>query len=452
LTHAYVRLHNGPDARVANPALGNIYGNVDGANNIFNNGLYGTPPGGGGIFVTNNGAFFTRFSPAGLAEANAYITYTTHSASGWTVDPNGHRPALDPACGLEFPPHIRRHFALEYSFNPYRFSPYWPPNRNGSIHIGAGHNQLATYQDLLNIRGYVAYCESRMYGQPGLNPACSAGVATWQSNYDNSNGSGTPLPVGLPGVTNLEAFKGEVEAGWIAATHSGNFSNYSFSTNGAEFGNPSGSKVYSRNVAGYANPTNSATIAFGTPGTPYALLLQLAQNGSVCVNPDDPAQWNNPNTMLGKLLARCKQIVPSADWLTVRGLLNVYTINLGDYQYIYSPDGISLTVTTTPPAFLGPLPEHAQPGITQPDGTLMPNCKDADFTGSIGNQINAEIGNFGNIKGDIGLHQVPFQNASGFVDSYDFANWQSSSGKDDLLGQLSFYNQVSANAQFSSPN
>ena len=102
--------------------------------------------------------------------------------------------------------------------------------------------------------------------------------------------------------------------------------------------------------------------------------------------------------------------------------------------------------------FLATLPEFVTPGATHADGNFLPNCKDADFTGSLRNQIDAEIGVYGNQKGDIGLHQIPFQSISGSVDTYDFCNWQSSSGKDNLLGQLTFYNQVSANAQFASPN
>lgn len=467
LNHGYVRIHNGPDARVANPALAGIYGTVNGQDNIFNRELWiGS---GGGIFLTNNGVFFTQFAPRALAETNAYINYNTHGG-GSDPDPRGRDPKRDPAVGLEFSASVRWELRDEYAQNPYRFDPFWPPNNHGSaipsLRKGPNHNQAATYADLLNINHRTGFpCLSNMYGQPNIPLHCLTSLPTWQGNYGSVNGGGSPLPPNIQ-VTNFEAFKGKVETEWVRATQSGNFSDFSFHTTGAEFGNPSGSKTYARvNPPGYANPSNTPTIAFGNVASPGALLIQLAQNGGSCANVDDPAQWNNPGTMLGKLLQRCREIVPSTDYLAVRNLLFTpseragatgHNIDLDAEQYIYSADGITLTLGTSPPYFLRGLPEYTNPGITRPDGNFLPNCRNVDFTGGIGNHfdaaINAGAAGSQNGHGDIGLHNQPWESFTGEVRTHDYATWQSSSGKDNLLGELSFYNSVNANAEFSSPN
>src|SRR5262249_53482412 len=157
------------------------------------------------------------------------------------------------------------------------------------------------------------------------------------------------------------------------ATRSSNFSGYSFTVD--ERFAPSGSKVYNRALAA-AQPTNTTaiavdgndnpypvngTVAFGAVSKPYDLLVQLRDNGAGCINPDDPAQYNDPNTVLGRLYARCKQIIPSTTWTTLRTLLggprtggdplvqNGWRLDLGATQWIYSPDGINLTVSRVQP-------------------------------------------------------------------------------------------------------
>lgn len=285
------------------------------------------------------------------------------------------------------------------------------------------------------------------------------------------------MPSGVS-LTDLEAAKGAVITKWVEATKSNNFKGYSFSIK--EDFKPSGSKYYNRALLKpEAEPSNTVaivgngvppgdgqtvkgTIAFENVVTPYKLLDQLSQYGSTCVNPNDPNQFNDPNTILGKLYARCRQIVPSVSYEQMKNLLNSYLIDLGRYQYIYSPDGVTLTISASPPVFLAGQPEYAQPGATQADGTLFqPGCaQDKPFGGTLGNLIDAEKGNDKNGKGDNDLHKMPFQNftevgnpnKAAFVDTYDYATWQASSGAHNLLGQLSFYNTVDANAQFTQPN
>jgi hypothetical protein len=264
----------------------------------------------------------------------------------------------------------------------------------------------------------------------------------------------------------LEALKGEVITAWLndATTNgfnSASFFNYTYSTNGSEFSNDSGSKYYYQSGVGYATPTNSPSIAFGTVVAPGQLLDQLSENSinqgvAACTDTGsysgNVSQWTDTGTILGRLLQRCQEILPGVTAVQVRALLYANPIDLGQYQYIYLPPGANaLSISTSPPAFLNGLPEYNQPGTTVPDGNPMPLCKDPDFTGAIGNQVDSEV-NGQNILGDNYLHDMPFQAFNGAIDTYDYAVWRSSSGRNNLLGELTFFNHVSANGQFSAPN
>jgi hypothetical protein len=269
-------------------------------------------------------------------------------------------------------------------------------------------------------------------------------------------------------VTNLEALKGEIITAWLTdantnTANASNFFNYTWTTNGAEFGNDSGSKVYNQDGTGYAIPYNSGNIAFGTVGSPGQLLDQITTNqinngAATCVDtglPDNNfSQWSNNNAELGRLFQRCQEILPGVTIGQVYALLYSHPIDLGQYQYIYlPPGGTALTISQTPPTFLNGLPEYTQPGATIPDGNALPICKDPDFVGAVGNQVDSEIGEWGqNITGDNNLHDMPFQVFNGAASTYDYAVWRPSSGANNLLGELSFFNHVSANGVFSSPN
>src|SRR5262249_17949439 len=127
--HGYIRIHNGPDARIANPALAGVWGSVDGSSNIFNNELYAGPGGGGGMIITNNGCFGTLYSGVGN-EFNEWAFYN-HTSGGDLLHHNQH---WDPTRGQQFG---------VYYPNTYVAQVYWPyPNQ--TVHIGAGYNQLAT--------------------------------------------------------------------------------------------------------------------------------------------------------------------------------------------------------------------------------------------------------------------------------------------------------------------
>jgi hypothetical protein len=449
LVHGYIRIHNGPDARVANPALSGIYGSVDGSSNIFNNELFAGPGGGGGMIMTNNGCFGTVYSNVGQ-EFVEWANYNTSSG----LDVLHHDPKLDPTRGQQF--------GVWYP-TTHVSQVFWPyPNQ--TVRIGASYNQLAQISDLRSITWVTDYnCNTTTIA---TDPTCSSYLWVFQGNY-GSSGTGYPMPAGQT-VTNLEGLKGEVITAWLNdantnVANASNFFNYTWSTNGTEFNNDSGSKVYNQDGTGYATPTNSGTIAFGTVGSPGQLLDQITtnqvnHNAATCVdtgtNTNNFSQWSSSNAELGKLFQRCQEILPGVTIAQVSALLYKYPIDLGQYQYIYLPqNGTALTISQTPPSFLNGLPEYTQAGSTLPDGNALPVCKDPDFVGAVGNQVDSEIGEWGqNIWGDNNLHDMPFQVFNGTASTYDYAVWRPSSGANNFLGELSFFNHVSANGVFSAPN
>lgn len=471
ITNGYVRIHNLPDARVANTDLNGLVNGVDASNNIFNTALYPNPPGGGGIYsfaasTPSNGAYdiFCTVYSGGANEAIAYAAYNASAKVSGEKDSKGRLPALDPTDGLGATAADKTKFADTYKASAYAARPYYPPNSSSSLHCGSGSNQLATFSDLLGINTANAiFCNEYSYDSPvydngnasgiaaqdAAGVACFAHLPEWASNFDNSYTGKNPA---LGQYTNLEAAKAEVLTYLCLAIdteiHNPYQTWYTYNTAG-QFNNPSGSKLYQRTGKAYATPSNVPSCAFGTVGTPYALLEQLYQNGSSCVNPDDAKQWNDPTSLLGRMLLRCKEICPSTDWTIVKNLLSTNPIPLGAYQYIYSPDGgLSLTIANGPPNFLNSLPEYKTPGTTIPDGPLLANCQDSNFTGAIGNIVDAAPGVDGNINGDGNVNAQPFSIYRGQINTSDFTNFQSSSGRYDLLGQLEFGNVVDAKASF----
>jgi len=444
LAHGYIRIRNGPDSRTANSSLNGLYATINGSPIIFNNQLFEGTGGGMGIVQSDNGVFGTVAS--GTGEELAYWAAYNNSTGR---DPLGHYDHIDPTHGLQFG-------SLYTGINVRVPVVYWPYPKENSRY-GANPNGLATLAEMRNIHAVYPVCSATMYGDPNISPVCLDNFDKWNSNYNDGSGTAVPLPTSTT-ITNLEALKGEVITQWwnhwlSSAPGTNNFK-YTFSTAGSEFANDSGSKIYQRHNVGYATPSNSPTIAFGTVASPGQLVDQLAGNGSTCMNLSNSSEWGDSNSISGKLLQRAKEILPTADASMIKTLLYQMPIDLGQYQYIYLPPGAStLAISQSPPAILKGLPEFSQPGITAPDGSAMPQCQDTGFNGAVGNQVNAQIGAAGqNIMGDNYLHDQPFLIFNGSVGTYDYVTWTPSTGANNLLGELSFYNHVAANGTFSAPN
>jgi len=166
--------------------------------------------------------------------------------------------------------------------------------------------------------------------------------------------------------------------------------------------------------------------------------------------------WDDPTTMQGRLLQRCREILPSATASMVSGLLYKIPINLGAYQYIYlPPNGTSLAISASPPSFLKGLPEFSSPGVTKPDGVYIPQCQNAAFDplANIVDALDGPIAGGGvNEHGDANLHGGPFMAFKGKTTTYDYAVFTPSSGRNNFLGCLSFFEHISANGTFSGIN
>jgi hypothetical protein len=427
LPHGYIRIYNGPDALVANPVLSTgdptrgilpvKDASVGGDLSIYNNELWMGAGGQGGIWLADNGVFGTNNSGA-LSIINAWIAYN-----------NG--------------------------VGPY---PGGIPNPN--IRTGPGLNQTATEADMRRIRSIVTLCTD-MNTNPswiGGSPQCIEALPTFGSNYgDGATGSPTPLPPGSQ-LTDVAAFKAELIEQWQNDEVNNFFpdraaySAYTYTTDGSEIARDSGSKYMPRD-ASYAVPTNAPSVDIGTLASPGLLMQQLADNGAACVDPSAKSPlWNDSSTIQGRLLQRCREILPSADAKMVSDLLFRTPIKLGTHEYIYLPaNAASLTISTTPPDFVKGLPEYSNPGILAPDGVLMQSCADADYD-PFGNEIDALLGKNGNIHGDNDLHGGPFMTFKGKMSTHDYMLFRPSCGKGNLLGEMSLYEHLSANGTFSGIN
>jgi hypothetical protein len=466
LPSGYVRIHNGFDAMYANPTtLSPIYDSVNANNSIFNNELYVGPGGLGPVYVSNNNVFCTETwesvngpsdpTPAnyvGSAEMEAWVNYNKSTGS----DPYGKNGALDPS-----------NPANTTNLGLVCLSP------SNNMRIGNNTNEQAQITDMRAITSVAGTCVSTMYDGDLTGP-CLTEVNSFTYNYDRGVAVGaSPIVEGQStgGLTCLEYAKGQVITDFQNLLNAGDLNNqtqnYRFNIDfggdsGSEFQNPSGSKIYTRNV-GYASPANSPSVAFCTLGSPGQLCDQITNNSSTPSINLSNSSYCTANSVQGKLFQRCLEIFPGATWSQIATLLYTYPIDLGQYQYIYyNASTGALAISQTPPGCLSTLPEYTNPGITQPDGvgstTNPAPCDDTPWaashhnSGPVGAIINASIGTDGNSVGDNNLEAAPFEEFRGTVKTYDSVSFTPSSGKDNLLGELDFYNYVSGSGQFSAPN
>jgi hypothetical protein len=465
MPYGWVRIKNNPDALTANstqaPPLVSVPYWVNGQNSIFNSELWLGAGGYGGIDMANNGVFCTEaydnpINPidlgppgySGYSELAGWVTYNNSTTSDPTYkDALGHDSRLDPSKQQGDGSYI-----LGY------------PSPTGSLRFSSNYSQQAILSNMYGVTSIVAYCNSDMYVEGSTPTICQdPNLSMWVSNFNGPNGVNVgPYDNGSQsngGLSNLEYLKGEVLGAYydfVLATWLQQPTSTSFTLNTPQ--KPSGSKVYDRSSAiAYAVPSNYHSVAFGTVATPADLLNQLYNWNASCANVNDDGQWSDLSTPLGKLLQRCKQILPTVTEQQVTALLRTYTLNLNQYQYIYlPPGGQNLIISQTPPAFLKPYPEFATPGATIPDGTAVLTCQDSAWSdagtvsrtegaipvGISGNAVNTVMGAGGSTFGDGGTHASPYMSFTGNLNTYDAVNWTSNSGRNYFLGELSFGNYV----------
>lgn len=469
MPYGWIRIKNQPDSVTANnaqiPALPPVPYWVSFAGNIFNRELWLGAGGFGGIVQADNGVFCTEsyhnlLSPmdlgppgySGTAELTAWITYNTSTCNDPAYrDARGHDSRLDPS--------------KVQPDGTYVFGNVPSPTVN--MRMTGNFNQLATVNDMLGVTSILAYCNSTMYIDGATPAICQNNMNMWSNNYQGPYfGMVGPYDDGSQaagGLTNLEYLKGQVLGSFwdffdvYYVQNRPADARFNFDVNAPQ--KPSGSKVYERSDAvAYSSPANHHTVAFGKIATPAELLDQLYEYNASCANMSDDNQWNDISTPIGKLMQRCKQILPSTTKEDIATLLHAHTIDLNQYQYIYLPvAGNRLTISKTPPAYLRPYPEYAHPGSTLPDGSRLLTCRDSSWTRSgtsrrgmgdvaldiFGTAINTSVNQGGTTsKGDANTEFNPYLSFTGHLNTYDAVNWTSNSGKNYFLGELSFGNYV----------
>jgi hypothetical protein len=296
------------------------------------------------------------------------------------------------------------------------------------------------------------------------------------------------------GLTSLEYLKGLVITAYEEMIQSTGYNkNFTATIPSAAYPFPavkSGSHLYNRSGTGYAQPTNSTTIEFGTTGTPYQLLNQIvdgsndatyAANSTAASCPGNidlatgSALWNTNASIQGQLLQRVQELDPTYTSSKLVPLMQTAgsQIDLGQSDVIFwdpTANAVAMKVySPSDPTTLAAFPTWLQGQLTAIstaapatylDGTVTPLCGDEPWNATASqNQVNATVNVGGNIKGDLDLHDAPFMSGAGTLNSQDGAVWTANSGKGGLLGQLLFQQNTNAggtagisSSTFSGPN
>jgi hypothetical protein len=513
-------------ANIANPPALDEWPAGAGNTNIFNAELWeNTTQGGGGaidtyysstapggeVFGVEAGPTYDSSYPSLASQMgtwwNAYLSSTTTTYTGG-LDSYGHDPNLAPDGGIagwNGPPP-----ATQIPTNSFVMSGnLWTPNNNARVAptgpaapAGTQNIVQASVVNMSTITSGDTACHDTVYaGTPPAGCTNNNASQTFLTNFENSFGD--TLPSGMTfsgdglatgGLTSLEYLKGLVITAYEDMIQSTGYNKYftaSIPSPAYQFPPAmSGSHVYSRAGVGYAQPTSSPTIEFGTKGTPYQLLNQIvdgssdatyaANNGTVsCPGNIDLATtsplWSNNSSIQGQLLQRVLELDPTYNSTKLATLLNTAgtQIDLGWSDVIYwnttSNQVVMQVYDPSNPATSGALPGWLSTqlasinGATSPtaylDGTQTPLCGDEPWNASISNnQVNAAKSAL-NAKGDLDLHDQPFVVDTGTLNSQDGAVWTANSGKGGLLGQLLFQQNTNAGgtagisaSTFSGPN
>jgi hypothetical protein len=503
--------------------------------NIFNAELYeDTAAGGGGaidtytsmtapggeVFGVEAGPTYDASYP-NLAQQMAtwWSPYLASNASNTTytgpntpyVDKYGHDPNLDPTGGVNgWNPAWPQPPSTIPTNEWVKSGNLWVQNNNARVAPpgaaappGTQYIVQATADNMATITGPDVSCHDSVYAGTPPNNCINAGAgATHLTDFENSFGDTTPSGMTVTGdggatggLTSLEYLKGLVITAYENMIQTTGYNKYFTATiPSPQYQYPpamSGSHIYSRSGIPYAQPTNSATIEFGTTGTPYQLLNQIvdgssdaayAANSTLASCPGNidltagSGLWNQSGSIQGQLLQRVSELDPTYNSTKLTNLLNTAgtQIDLGWSDVIYW-DTTSNAVVMQPynpsnPGSLASFPTWLQGqltailGASSPaaflDGTATPMCADEPWNAAISNnQVNGQIGVNGNIKGDLDLHDMPFMVENGTINTQDGVVWTSNSGKGGLLGQLLFQQNTNAGgtagtsaSTFSGPN
>jgi hypothetical protein len=401
---AYIAINN------ANPAnMGGLWGPADGSNSIFNNELWNAP----GIQATSAGSseIFTTDTnqPAAWSAYNA--TYNASATVG-TAIVGSSPPAL-------------------YDANK-RNPNLYPPSLGFSIGTmytatSPGAYAASTIPDLLQIGAGGTNCENQLNANGVLSGACQNYLTSFEGAYGRNMGAAPPL------VGNQFTDMDQVKLQIVNAFQTGNQS-VSVNANLP----PSGMGVL-KNPAGWYPFTNAATVPLETSnGTILQMLQQIGQNQA---------------TVISDITQRCNEMSPGVSAAQVQALLNT-PLKMGQTLYIHLQNpkvvGSPLVCDLVIPTTVTGVNANGLPN-TVPDGVMVTGTKSYDLLAlGMADTISAN----GSNGGDNNLHERPYRdiNPPDGLTATDTVQWTTSSGYQNMVGELKFFQTTQGADAFSKPN
>ncbi len=390
LPGGYITISN---AQAAN--CNGLFGPADGSNSIFNNELWS----GGGIQTT--GAGQVEVFSLDTAQVGAWQSY------------NATYPANPP---------YRDQYGRDKRFYPptlgYQISDMWTAPSPGAA-------QTSTVADLLNVNSTGTNCLDQLNGSGELSGDCNTYLPSFNKAYGRSMGTIPPLPAGQ--YSDMDKMKLELINAFQQGQYHTDISALPVSGMGV-LKNPDGWYPF-------AKPSD---MPLETPnGTILQMLQQIGQG---------------EGQIVADITQRCNEIKPGTTSAYVTNTLLNVPLPMGATLYIHlqNPHNLAspLVIDNMPPATF--VPTAIADGLT--------------FTGQhvydlLEMGIIDTLSPNGHNGADNNLHDRPFQsidgqhitNQDGSI-ATDTASWTKSSGYQNLLGQLNFYQTSSGFHNFSKPN
>jgi len=307
------------------------------------------------------------------------------------------------------------------------------PNSTDGIYIskspgsaGVPLSNPPTSQDLATLKSLsnCTNCLNQLNTQGVPSGNCAKWLNTYAATYN-------PLPVNSgtwPGGSQYSAVD-LAKADLLNAFQNTDFTYTPPSTSGA-----TGLGVYPPDPTGQNRPIGSYGLAWPAVQGPLqqtGTILQLLKQVD-----GQPASTVPLATAEAQLLQRCKEIKPGCTEAEMETLLANTPLPMGLTVYLYRSN-----------AGTGPLVITTYRPITKstatPDGsTTTPLATASNTYNASGTLVDTDSLSTGGMGGDDNLHRAPYMNSYEIAVATDHANFISSSGYGNLLGQLQFSNTI----------
>jgi hypothetical protein len=215
-------------------------------------------------------------------------------------------------------------------------------------------------------------------------------------------------------------------------------------------------------TSGGSSPTNNHLFPLedmsGNVSNPFALLSQI---GGTCAT----------QSVLQDIMQRCNEISPGyiKNIGQVQAMLQQYPLLINGNLYIYNdkPTNVAngVHIFTAPPAWVqvnaNGEPVNPLNGRKVCDANGVTPVLDGPPNQTVCNGPNVGLGSSDTVDtfstngvngGDDNLHEAPYLSRPGDVTTQDHAEFRMSSGYQNLLGQLDFYQTAAGSESFSRPN